>query len=268
MTVSAPPVPGADVRSTYDALAPFYDRFTADHDYELWTRELEGLARRHGARGRRLLDLACGTGKSFAPFLGRGYRVTACDISPEMLRVAATRAGDAVRLLERDIRRLDRLGAFDLVCCLDDALNYVTDSDELELVFAGIRRNLAPGGVALFDLNTLWCYRTFFASSAVVEDDSLVLTWHGRADASFGAGELAEAGLSAFVDAGGGVWRRTETVHRQRHHPRAVVAEALERAGLAVLGVFGQDTGGRIQGALDDDAHSKAVYLACAREHA
>jgi SAM-dependent methyltransferase len=265
MTVSAPP--SVDVRATYDTLAPFYDRFTAEHDYELWTRELEGLARRHGARGPRLLDLACGTGKSFAPFLARGYRVTACDISPAMLRVAAARAGDAARLLERDIRRLDRLGAFDLVLCLDDALNYVTEAGELEDVFAGIRRNLAPGGVAVFDLNTLWCYRTFFASAVVIEDPELVLTWNGHADASFGPGDLAEAGMSAFA-AAGDAWRRTETVHRQRHHPRPVVEAALGRAGLAVLGVFGQDVPGRIQGELDDDLHSKAVYLACAREHA
>ena len=192
MTVLAAP-PGADVRATYDALAPFYDRFTADHDYERWTLELEDLARRHGARGRRLLDLACGTGKSFAPFLARGYSVTACDISPEMLRGAALRAGDSARLLERDIRRLDQLGAFDLVCCLDDALNYLTEPGELDAVFAGIRRNLAPGGVALFDLNTLWCYRTFFASSAVIEDPSLVLTWSGRADPSIGPGEIGRA---------------------------------------------------------------------------
>ena len=265
MTISAPQ--GADVRATYDALAPFYDRFTAGHDYELWTRELEALARRHGARGRRLLDLACGTGKSFAPFLARGYRVTACDISPEMLRVAAARAGDAAVLLERDIRRLERLGEFDLVLCLDDALNYVTEADELADVFAGISGNLAPGGVAVFDVNTLWCYRTFFASSAVIEDPELVLTWSGRADSSFGAGDAAEAGLSAFA-ADGDLWRRTETLHSQRHHPRAVVEDALARGGLAPLGVFGQDVSGRIQGELDDDVHSKAVYLACAQRHA
>jgi hypothetical protein len=78
---------------------------------------------------------------------------------------------------------------------------------------------------------------------------------------------LAEAGLSAFV-ADSEVWRRTETVHRQRHHPRRVVEAALARGGLAALGVFGQDVSGRIQGELVDDTHSKAVYIACAQGHA
>jgi SAM-dependent methyltransferase len=262
MAALSSPSVAAEVRSTYDALAPYYDRFTAAHDYERWTAELEALARRHGARGRRLLDLACGTGKSFAPFLARGYTVTACDISRGMLRVAATRAGAGVRLLHRDIRRLDRLGSFDLVCCLDDGLNYLLEPGELERTFAGVRENLAPHGVLLFDLNTLWCYRTFFASCAVIENPALVLAWSGRADDSFGPGDVAEASLTAFAASAGGAWRRVETVHRQRHHRRAVVEDALRSAGLTVLGVFGQDVPGRIQGELDEEAHSKAIYLA------
>ena len=40
---------------------------------------------RHGFAGKRLLDLACGTGNSFVPFMGRGFRVTGCDASPAML---------------------------------------------------------------------------------------------------------------------------------------------------------------------------------------
>ena len=61
----------------YDALAPFYDRFTAHHDYELWTSGLLRLARTHGFAGTRVLDAACGTGKSFLPLLERGFEVTA-----------------------------------------------------------------------------------------------------------------------------------------------------------------------------------------------
>src|SRR3712207_9348177 len=70
--------------ATYEAMAPVYDRFTGHHDYEDWTRTLEGLALAAGLRGRRLLDAACGSGKSFAPMLARGYDVTRVEISPRM----------------------------------------------------------------------------------------------------------------------------------------------------------------------------------------
>src|SRR5215213_6397598 len=76
----------------YEALAAHYDAFTAHHDYEAWTRDLEALAVRHGLTGRTLLDVACGTGKSFLPYLDRGYEVTACDIAPEMVELARLKA--------------------------------------------------------------------------------------------------------------------------------------------------------------------------------
>src|SRR5919206_5195222 len=93
MRAMQPPMTSAE--ETYQRLAPFYDELTREHDYDGWTRHLEEAALRFGVRGRRLLDAACGTGKSFLPFLARGYEVTACDISAEMLEVAAAKAPEA-----------------------------------------------------------------------------------------------------------------------------------------------------------------------------
>ena len=67
MNAMQPPLtPAAE---TYAGLAPFYDELTREHDYDGWTRHLEATALRFGVSGRRLLDAACGTGKSFLPFL-------------------------------------------------------------------------------------------------------------------------------------------------------------------------------------------------------
>src|SRR3982751_6899693 len=81
----------------YEAIAPVYDDFTAHHDYELWLGNFLPKLRNHGLRGRRLLDIGCGTGKSFLPMLERGWQVTACDISPSMLELAEAKAGNAAR---------------------------------------------------------------------------------------------------------------------------------------------------------------------------
>src|SRR5918999_1163154 len=101
--------------SAYEGLAPFYDELTAAYDYESWLDGLEALALEHGLAGRRLLDVACGTGKSFLPMLRRGYEVTACDLSPAMVALAREKAppGEA-DLLVADMRELPRLGEFDL----------------------------------------------------------------------------------------------------------------------------------------------------------
>src|SRR4249919_4181068 len=83
---------------TYQAMAPVYDDFTAHHDYEGWLTDLLKALERRGLTGRRLLDVACGTGKSFLPMLPRGWQVTGCDLSPAMLALAEEKAGDSVEL--------------------------------------------------------------------------------------------------------------------------------------------------------------------------
>src|SRR4051794_28803452 len=50
----------------YDGLAPAYDTFTAGHEYVRWLDYLEDLAVEHGLSGKALLDVGCGTGKSFS----------------------------------------------------------------------------------------------------------------------------------------------------------------------------------------------------------
>src|SRR5215210_3344825 len=111
--------------AAYDGLAPFYDQLTHEHDYERWTSHLEAMAATFGRGGRTLLDVACGTGKSFEPFLDRGYAVTACDVSPRMAELAAARAAGRARVEVRDMRELPVLCSFDLVSCVDDAVNYL-----------------------------------------------------------------------------------------------------------------------------------------------
>jgi SAM-dependent methyltransferase len=249
-------------RETYDAFAAYYDQFTAHHDYEAWTATLEDLARSCGLRGRRLLDVACGTGKSFLPYLERGYEVVGCDISPAMVDVAASKAGDRARLEVCDMRALPRLGEFDFVCCVDDAVNYVLDHDELVSTFSGLARNLAPGGVVLFDVNSLTSYRTFFASMSVVVGEERVLVWDGHADASFGEGDVALATVEALNRRKDGTWWRDRVVHRQRHHPRAVVQRALRAAGLELAGARGMYLDGGMSATFDELENSKAVYVA------
>src|SRR3954467_7966192 len=134
-------------RPAYDALASTYGPCPADYDYDRWLTVLHGLAAEHGAQGRRLLDVACGTGRSFEPMLRRGYEVMACDISPAMVERAAARLeGSSGAAAVADMRRLPDWGTFDLVTCLDDAVNYLHSEADLNAAFWSVARSLRPGG--------------------------------------------------------------------------------------------------------------------------
>ncbi|MEA2280273.1 MAG: hypothetical protein QOK21_880 [Solirubrobacteraceae bacterium] len=260
MTAGAPPSDHA--RRAYEVMAGSYDAFTADHRYPEFTAMLERLALDAGLRGRRLLDVACGTGKSYEPFLARGYTVTACDISPRMLEHARVRRPGA-RLAEADMRALPVLGSFDLVCLLDDAVNYLDSAAELTDTLRGVARNLAPDGVVLFDANTLVAYRSFFAEPRLVRDGDRLLVWDGRADPAFAPGDACTAELHVFAPSGSpSRWSHGLSVHRQRHHPRQVVERALHDAGFGWSRCSGIHVGGTHDDVLDEEHHTKAVHVA------
>jgi SAM-dependent methyltransferase len=244
----------------YERLAPFYDELTREHDYDAWTGHLERAALSFGVSGRRLFDAACGTGKSFLPFLHRGYAVTGCDISAEMVAVARAKAPEA-DLFVADIRELGQIGHFDLVTCLDDSVNYLVEDGDLDAAFAGLGRNLAPDGVLAFDVNTLSTYRTTFARDMTQEGPGVLLAWRGGCSDDEEPGCLATLTVEAFRDAGSGLYERVTSVHRQRHHPRATVEKALHGAGLHAVGVCGQLPDGSLDEAPDEGRHHKLVYF-------
>src|SRR6266550_3766202 len=202
--------------AAYERMAPYYDLFTESYDYERWLSKLEALAMEHGLEGKRLLDVGCGTGKSFAPMLARGYEVVGCDISPAMVEKAREAAAGRAQVLVADMRDLPLLGAFDLVTCLDDALNYVLSEDELCASLAGMAANLRPGGLLLFDLNTVANYRRLFAHDFAQESEGVFFCWRGEAEQDAAPGEVHSAVVEVFAHDGGECWRRHSSRHVQR----------------------------------------------------
>lgn len=243
----------------YELFAPVYDRFTADYDYDGWVAGLLRLARHHGLSGTRVLDVACGTGKSFAPLLQRGFDVSACDISPAMASRARMHPGvDPDRVLVADMRELPDLGAFDLVTCLDDAVNYLLSPADLEAAFASVARALAPQGIYVFDVNSLATYRAGFAARATFERPLAAAICRGETTGRIDAGALCVAS----IEIGGRGSRKRVSRHVQRHHPEHTIRHALASAGLACRAVLGQSTGAVLHEDADEDTHTKLVYVA------
>ncbi|HET9677416.1 MAG TPA: hypothetical protein VFP21_07940, partial [Solirubrobacterales bacterium] len=65
--------------AAYEAFAPIYNEFNHLNDYEMWLgRTLLPELEKRGLRRGRALDVACGTGRAFAPLLKRGWEVRGC----------------------------------------------------------------------------------------------------------------------------------------------------------------------------------------------
>jgi len=244
----------ADARQTYDAFAASYDEFNHAYMHERWTARLLERAVATGLRGDRLLDVGCGTGLSFTPMIERGWKVTACDISPAMLDRAREKVGDAVALSVADMRELPLLGEFDLIWAVNDAMNYLLSEADFEAALVGMRKNLAPQGRVLFDVNTLTAYRRFWSGEHVIEHEERRFVWSG--------GDAEQVAPGSFYEAHFESDERPEDthVHRQRHFSPDEVRGAIESAGLRCVDLAGEREGD-LYDELDEDFHTKAVYV-------
>lgn len=215
----------------YQAFASIYDDFNYRNDYEMWFGALLPELEKRGLEHGRLLDIGCGTGRAFEPMLRRGWEIQGCDVSTAMLDEARRKVGDAVKLDVADARALPVYGEFELAWALNDVVNYLTEDGDLERALSGMRANLAPGGMILFDSNTLSLFRSDFASG---ESEGMSVggwTWRGLSN------EIEPGGTYEAEVSGDGV----EThIHRERHYTREQVEAAMESSGIEPLAALGQ----------------------------
>jgi SAM-dependent methyltransferase len=254
-TATAPPADG------YERFAPFYDAFTAGSNYETWTRHVLALARDHGLLGNRLLDVACGTGKSFLSFVQHGFEVTGSDISSAMLAEAAAKA-PGVPLVAADMRELPVLGDFDLVTCFDDSLNHLLEESDLFSAITSMAANLSGAGLLLFDLNTLLAFRTTFAVDCVSVHDETMFVMRGRSSPDAPPGCVAAVDVDLFAARNDGVYERLSTRLTERHFPPHRVTALLAGAGLECLGVHGVLHDGSHVREADETQQLKLMYVA------
>jgi ubiquinone/menaquinone biosynthesis C-methylase UbiE len=155
----APPDTLPQLRETQDA----FDSVAADYDGNRGNNALIQDMRREMWRwldatfapGSRLVDLGCGTGLDAVRMAQLGYRVTATDWSPEMVRRTSDRAErelltdrvQAIHIGAHELHRLDGDGSFDGAYSNLGALNCVP---ELSAVSRECARLLKPGAALVF----------------------------------------------------------------------------------------------------------------------
>ena len=242
--------------STYERFAGIYNDFNHRNDYEMWLgRSLLPELDRRGVRRGRVLDVACGTGRAFEPLLKRGWEIRGCDISPSMLEIAR-RQFPGIELEVADMRELPVYGEFELVLIMNDAVNYLIGEGELERTMAGVRANLAPDGLVLFDCNSLEMYRLAYESvEETVEQNGRTWTWMGLGRDE---GELPiyRVEIAGDVDA--------PIINEERYFPIPEVEAAMVGGGLEVVAVLGQreeEDGVVLSDPPDDDTDTKIIYI-------
>lgn len=245
----------------YADLAPRYDEYTRDDNYEVWGRYLKQLITAWHPTASRVLDVACGTGRSTAALRAQGFCVTGCDLSEPMLAQARSKFPD-VEFFQADMRDLTGVTErYDVVNCMDDALNFLLSDEDLGRAFHSAAAVLESDGLYVADTNTLHAYRTSYAEDAVTDRGDVLFAWQGLTAPDAEPGCQASAHLTVFVRGSAHAWIRQSSPHLQRHHPPARVEALLQAAGLELVATAGL-LHGELTDPSDDLRDVKTIYVA------
>lgn len=227
----------------YGAFAQYYDALTRNVGYAQRARYFHGLiAQYREVPGNLLLDLACGTGSMSEEFARLGYDVIGVDASPEMLDAAMDKKFDSglpIQYLCQDMRALDMYGTIDVTVCLLDSLNHLPGLADVEQVFARVSLFAQPGGLFLFDVNTLYKHREVLGNQTFVYDtESVYCVWENHL---LPDGDTVEISLD-FFEREGEHYLRSSEQFKERAYSIETLDVALARAGLTVLAHYDADT--------------------------
>jgi SAM-dependent methyltransferase len=134
----------------YTLSAAYYDILYSEKDYQGEADRLRKIIRGSlKTSGRRLLDVACGSGQHLACLAG-DFEAHGLDIEEGLLELACKRL-PGVPLHQGDMRTFDLGERFDVVTCLFSAIGYMHTLDDLNTAVAQMGKHLVPGGLLIIE---------------------------------------------------------------------------------------------------------------------
>lgn len=224
---------------SYGKFAKVYDMFQDNIDYREWADYIKDCLREDGITDGLVLELGCGTGTMTELLAEAGYDMIGIDNSGEMLAEAMEKkmeSGHDILYLLQDMQDFELYGTVRAVISVCDSLNYLTEEEDLEYVFALVNNYLDPGGLFVFDMNTVYKYQTMIGDSTIAEnreDGSFI--WENSFDPETGINVYE---LALFLPREDGLYEKCEEEHYQRAYPVEKIKELLAKAGLELVAIY------------------------------
>lgn len=222
--------------SGYQAFSEFYDRLMTDVDYSHRAAYLVSLFKRHGTRPQTVLDVACGSGNLCRELVALGIEPIGIDGSAEMLAKAGEKLSENVLLLQQDMRELDLYGMADGAVCTMDSVNHLCKTEDVAQFFRRVRLFVEPGGLLIFDVNSVYKHRHVLANNTfVAEEDDIMCVWRNRLISRTNEVEMQ---LDFFVEEEDGSYSRFEDTVRERAYSEKTLCRLLQQTGWDVVAVY------------------------------
>lgn len=220
----------------FSALAQYYDRFVGA-DYNKIADYIDSVIKQYAPSSSLVCDIGCGSGTLTLKLLQQGYDMIGIDGSIDMLSEALDKRadipnGDKALFLCQQLPEFELYGTVDVIVSTLDTLNYIIEDEDLDRLFYWIRNYLNPGGLLIFDINTLYKYTQLLDQHCeFFEDEEVFLAWRSQFD-----GKLCEHHL-AFFNRDEDVYLRSDEEQLQRYYSIDQIYDLLKKYRFTVLKV-------------------------------
>lgn len=252
----------------YTDFAYVYDTFMDETPYEDWCCFLLDMIKREGiskpersedalqSEKNLVLDLGCGTGTLTELLAQAGYDMIGVDCSADMLELAMEkrqRSGHEILYLLQDMRQLELYSTVGTVISVCDSLNYLLTEEDLHTVFRLVENYLFPGGIFIFDFNTVYKYAEVIGDTTIAENrEECSFIWENYYHAEK---QINEYEITVFVKEPGERYRKFTETHYQRGYTVEQMERLVKTAGLDLVTVLDADTHEPVT------AQSERVYM-------
>lgn len=265
----------------YTDFASVYDIFMDDTPYEEWAEYIIALLKKYGIVGQDkigetlnllsgneqldeservrqealtversiVVDLGCGTGTLTELLSDAGYDMIGIDNSQEMLNIALAKkeqSGREILYLLQDMRELELYGTAGAMLSVCDSLNYLLEEEEIESTFRLVNNYLYPGGIFIFDFNTVYKYEKVIGDATIAENrEDCSFIWENYYDSE---GQINEYDITIFVrETTDGRFRRFTETHFQRGYTPEQMKALVEKSGMIFVAAIDADTHGEVR---------------------
>lgn len=227
----------------YTGFAGVYDQFMEDVPYEQWCSIIVNELKQASIVDGLLLDLGCGTGTLTRMLAAAGYDMIGVDGSEEMLTEAREKTDDAdILYLCQDMREFELYGTVRAVVSTCDTMNYLLTPEDFIQTVRLVNNYLDPGGLFIFDLNTLYKFCEIMGNTTIAENgEDASFIWDNFFDEATGRNEYD---LTLFIRQENGLYERQIEVHEEQGYTLEEIKGFLASGGMEFVRVFDADTGG------------------------
>lgn len=231
----------------YNKFASVYDELMNDFNYDEWFQYIEEVFKKYGKSPKKVLEMACGTGNLSYYFAENMYKLTAFDISDEMLSKAYNKLGrfKNVKILKQDMLDFNFNMKFDSIVAACDSMNYILELDDLVRVFQNVYDHLDYGGIFIFDISSYYKLRNILGNNIFIEDrEDIYYSWENFFDEE---AAICDMYLTFFLREGN-LYERFDENHMQKAYMEDEILDVLERVGFKNNNAYEGFSFGPVQG--------------------